>query len=44
MIFGYGGVIPFEPGLTFTKGVVWMGLDMVEWLEENCGENYKPEG
>jgi hypothetical protein len=36
MIFGYGGIIPITTGLHFTKGVIWMGLDMAEWLDENC--------
>ncbi len=39
MIFGYGGIIPVKTGLIFTKGVTWMGLDMAEWLDENCGQS-----
>lgn len=35
MIFGYGGITPITPGLVFTKGVVWMGVDMAAWLDEN---------
>lgn len=36
MIFGYGGIIPITPGLNFTEGVIWMGVDLAAWLNENC--------
>jgi hypothetical protein len=37
-IFGYGGLIEISQGMLFTPGVPFTGIDMVAWLEENCGQ------
>ena len=29
-------IIVIEEGLTFTKGVPFMGVDVAKWLDENC--------
>lgn len=31
-----GGSISLSPGITFKKGVVFMGLKVAKWLDENC--------
>lgn len=37
-IFGYGGLIEITRGTTFTRDTPFAGIDMVTWLEENCGQ------
>ncbi len=36
-INGPNGSIQIGPGMTFQRGVLFMGLDLAAWLDENCG-------
>jgi len=31
-----GGTIQIGPGMTFTRGVSFMGIDLATWLDQNC--------
>ena len=31
-----GGQVSLSPGITITRGVSFMGLDVAKWLDENC--------
>ncbi len=31
-----GGQIQIGAGMTFTRGVQFMGLDLAAWLDQNC--------
>ena len=31
-----GGSIQINPGMTFRRGVQFMGIDVAAWLEANC--------
>ncbi len=42
MIFGYGGIIHIESGMTFERGVKYWGVDMVAFFDENITVE-KPE-
>ena len=35
-IQGPAGQVQIGPGMTFTRGVIFMGLDLAAWLDENC--------
>lgn len=35
-INGPNGQIQISPGMTFIRGVLFMGLDLAAWLDENC--------
>lgn len=35
-IKGPAGEIQIGPGMTFTKGVQFMGVNLAEWLDEHC--------
>jgi hypothetical protein len=36
-IQGPNGAIQIGPGMTSTRGVAFMGLDLAAWLDANCG-------
>lgn len=38
MIFGYGGIIRIEPGMTFAKGEFRWGVDVPGILEDRLAE------
>ena len=31
-----GGIIQIGPGMTFSRGVQFMGVDLAAWLDANC--------
>jgi len=37
-IQGPNGSVQINPGLTFRKGVVFMGIELATWLDENCSK------
>lgn len=35
-ISGPNGQIGIGPGMTFSRGVAFMGVDLAAWLDDNC--------